>query len=432
MKNDIRSVRLPVDFFAGNRRKLSAKLPDNCLAVLFAGKAPVMSADMDYPFFADRNFYYLTGIEQEESVLVLRKEGGNTSESLFIQTKDPLRERWTGRRLSQEDASTLSGIDSIRYVTGLEDYLKPFLSDHSIPIALEEGVKYGPAKEFEKSMRSISSERERISLGPILARIRMKKEPVEIECIESAIALTLEAMEEMRAHVRPGVTELELYTTFDHALARRGCLANAFSSIFAAGRNTLCLHYPVPLDTVEDGDLIQVDVGGRVAGLCADISRVYPANGRFTERQADLYAAVRACQESAFRTIRPGVYLSEINDAAKNTAQEELTRMGVIPGDTPADADVTSYYWHNVSHHMGHDVHDVCIRELPLEEGMVITVEPGIYIEKWGFGFRIEDDVLVTKDGCRVLSAFFPREAEEVSALITGVKGGDSPCQTSV
>lgn len=418
MKTDVREYRLPASFFASNRQKLLDRLPERALAVLFAGRAVAMSVDDLYPFFANRNFFYLTGVEQEESVLVMLKTGRSVKTILFLEVQDPLRERWTGKRLTREEATGISGIDDIRFLPALEDFLNPYISDDELPVAMEECVPYGPGKVFEKSLLSLHKEREIISAGAILAKLRMTKEPCEIDMIRLAIELTDIALRETAALIRPDVTELELTTAFDYALARRGCRLPAFESIFAAGKNALCLHHMNPVGHAGPDELIQVDVGGRVAGLCADISRVYPASGHFTDRQKLLYEAVRACQEKAFRVIGPGMRLAAINEEVKKTARTELERIGVIPGDMPADSDVSSYYWHGVSHHMGMDVHDFSIRELPLEPGMVITVEPGLYVERWGIGFRIEDDVVVTEDGCEVLSAGIPREWQEIEELV--------------
>lgn len=424
MMNDVREYKLPASFFAGNREKLMARLPERVLAVAFAGRAVPMSADQEYPFFANRNFYYLTGIEQEESALVVVRTGEEIRTILFIQTADAIRERWTGRRLRRDEASELSGIDDVRFLPLMEDFLKPYMSDHSYPVALAEGAAFGPAKDFEKQILSLSKEREVISLEKILTAMRMFKEPSEVEMIRKAIELTDEAIREAAARIVTDVTELDLTTAFDYALARRGCLLPAFTSIFAAGENALCLHHMKPSGKAGRGDLIQIDVGGRVAGLCADISRVFPASGSFSPEQKALYAAVRACQETAFRYIRPGGTLAGMNAECRITARAELEKMGVMNAGNPAEDDVGLYYWHSASHHMGHDVHDVCIREMPFEPGMVLTVEPGIYIPERGIGFRIEDDVLVTENGCEILSESVPREWDEMCAM-TGKKGGE-------
>ncbi len=425
MMADVRDIRFPSSFFAENRRKLLQKLPENVVAVLFAGKAVIMSSDSEYPFFANRNFYYFTGIEQEQSVLVLSRQGSKVEETLFIQTQDPLRERWTGKRMTRELCAELSGIESLHFLPEFEDFIKPILHDRSLAIALEEGSFTGPGKDFEKLVLSLDGEREMISLESVCARIRMIKEPCELDMIRQAIRLTQEAVEETTRLIKPGVSELLLTSAFQYALNRRGCLIPAFPPIFAAADNAMCLHHMNPTGQAQAGDLIQVDVGGRVAGLCADISRVFPASGYFSDRQRELYAAVRACQEACFRAICPGKLLSEVNDETKRCAKEELRRLSLLSEDPSDLRDVSLYYWHNASHHLGHDVHDVCLREIPLQEGMVITVEPGIYVEEWGIGFRIEDDVVVTSDGCEILSDFFPREADEVCQMIHDAERGE-------
>ena len=425
MMTDTREFRLPTSFFAENRRKLLQRLPDDVLVVLFAGKAVTMSSDSEYPFFANRNFYYSTGVEQEQSILVLLRQAGSVSETLFIQTQDPLWERWTGKRMTRDAAGELSGVEDVRFLPEFEDYINPILQDHSLSVAIEEGSHTGPGKEFEKLILSLEGERETVSLAPVFARIRMIKEPCELDMIRHAIRLTHEAVEETVRHIRPGVTELMLTSAFQFALNLRGCLISAFPPIFAAAENALCLHHMKPIGRANEGDLIQIDVGGRVAGLCADISRVFPANGTFTDRQKALYEAVRACQETCFRSIRPGKLLSEINEETKRSSREELRKLSLLSDDPSDLREVSDYYWHNASHHLGHDVHDVCVRELPLQEGMVITVEPGLYVEEWGIGFRIEDDVVVTSEGCEILSDFFPREADEICQMFSDAERGD-------
>lgn len=415
---DVREYHLPASFFTSNRQKIIDRLPDRALMVVFAGKAVVMSEDSEYPFFANRNFFYLAGIEQEESVLVITKYMARIRTFLFVQPADELKERWTGKRLRIKEIQSLSGITDVLYLPALEDYLQPYLSDRTLPVAIEEGLTYGPGKSFERTILSLHREREVIKLQPLLTRFRMIKETCEVDMIKKAITLTDDAIREMAETICPDVTELAMSAAFDYALARRGCLVPAFPSIFAAGPNALCLHHMNPVGQARQGELIQIDVGGRVAGYCADISRVFPADGTFTGQQKALYAAVRACQEKAFQVIRPGAYISDINNEVKNTAKEQLEKMGVIDGDNPSQSDVSSYYWHRVSHHMGLDVHDLSSHEIPLEPGMVITVEPGIYIPQIGIGFRIEDDVLVTEDGCEVLSSFIPREQDEICAMV--------------
>lgn len=419
MMEDVREIYLPADFFSGNRKRLLERLPCNTIVVVFAGAVVKMSVDNDYPFFANRNFYYLTGIEQEDSVLVLYKSAEGKAETrLFVQPYDAHRERWVGKRLTKEEASKLSGCEEILYLSELDTYITPFLADSSIHIALEEGLAYGPGKAFQKRVLSLGQEYDRIDLAKHFSVLRRVKQPIEIEMIKKSIALTDLAIREMAEAIRPGVTELELSARFNYALARRGCLIPAFPSIFAAGDNALCLHHMNPVGVLEKDRLIQIDVGGRVAGLCADISRVFPASGVFSDKQKKLYEAVRACQEIAFAALRPGINLVEVNQIVRQEAGKWLVELGLIADDEKKESRIDEYYWHNVSHHMGMDVHDIVGREVSLEAGMVVTVEPGIYVPEWGTGFRIEEDVLITSEGCLVLSADLPREMDDICRLM--------------
>ena len=407
---DIREERLPVSFFEKNRGKLASALPDRAMAVIFSGKAPVMSEDIDYPFFANRNFYYLTGIEQEESIFVFQKEGEVWREVLFLLPSDPEKEKWTGKRLTKDDAFERSGILDIRSLEESKVFLEKLLQEDISDISLEVDVPFGPSKDFERMVLSHRVKKNILSLAPILTRFRMKKEPCEIEMIRKAISLTEEAMREMARDIALGVSELELLATFEYALKKRGCFFEAFPSIVGAGEHTLCLHHSTPSGVLKEGDILQLDVGGRVSGVCADISRVFPVSGVFSEKQECLYEIVRTCQEEAILAVQPGITIRELNEITKKAAERELLKAGILS----SGEDISKYYWHNVSHHLGHDVHDVCVREMPLEKDMVITVEPGIYVPQWGFGMRLEEDILVSENGCENLSFFFPREKEEI------------------
>ena len=421
VRSDSREERLPVVFFEKNRRKLAAMLPERAVAVIFAGTPKTLSADVEYPFFANRNFYYLTGVEQEFSVLTLAKDGESLVATLFLLPCDPEKERWTGKRLTTAAAAELSGITDIRLTAQAQDYWHELLEDSQRSFAYEEEDRAEAARKFGKLLLSQSREMDIVSLSPLLTELRMVKESCEIEAIKKAIHLTEEAVRGMAVSVKPGVSELELSAVFRYEMESRGCLQQAFPAIIAAGDHTLCLHHNTPSGYLQEGDLLQLDVGGRVAGLCADISRSFPVGGHFTEKQRILYNIVLACQRAAFDFIRPGVTIAEVNDKTCETAYTLLCEVGLLPGERSGQSgaeDIDDYYWHNVSHHMGHDVHDVAFREKPLSPGMVLTVEPGLYIPQWGFGIRIEDDVLVTQTGCEVLSVSFPREIDEMEAWV--------------
>lgn len=411
-------TRLTPGFFAHNRAALAASLDEGSVVALFSGTAPNRTADEAYPFFANRNFFYLTGIEQEESTLLLVKDRDGVHETLYIRPQDDLAERWTGRRLHIEEAAQRSGIADVHFLPDQADHLNELLQQQDICLFLDLKAQDALATTFRCKAAEQWPAAEIHDITPRILKLRMIKHPEEIALIRQAALLTRHGLEAIMRTVVPGAMEYEPWAAFQQALASRGCLVPAFGSIIAAGANSLCLHYMTPDSRIEDGDIVLVDVGGVVGGLNADISRVYPASGRFSERQRALYEVVRACQETAFASIQPGIQIREVNEACKETARKGLVRLGVLQ----EGEDAAACYWHNVSHHLGLDVHDPISRDIPLEPGMVLTVEPGIYVPAWGFGIRIEDDVLVTSGRCENLSAPLPREADEIEALMASLR----------
>jgi Xaa-Pro aminopeptidase len=407
------TARLSPGFFGRNRAALLDRLEENCVVLLFSGLAPNRTADEDYPFFSNRNFFYFTGIEQEESTLLIRKMNGEVQTELFIRQRDDLAERWTGRRLRLEEAAAISGIENVHFLNGEKEHINASLLQPGIRLYIDLKAKDNQAVDFRCGAAKQWPSAEIHDITPYITPLRMLKSPEEIELIRQAALLTQAGLEGIMRTARAGAWEYEAWAAFQYALARRNCLVPAFPSIIAAGENSLCLHYMTPNDQIKENDVVQVDVGAIFGGLAADISRVYPASGKFTARQKSLYEVVRECQETVFAVIQPGIQIQEINEACKQTAYKGLVRIGALA----EGEDVTKCYWHNVSHHLGHDVHDPVSREIPLEPNMVLTVEPGLYVPEWGFGIRLEDDVLVTSGRCELLSPTIPREIEEVEEL---------------
>jgi len=407
--------QLPTAFFIRNRTALAESLQDSGVALFFAGRAPHKSADEQYPFFANRSFFYLTGIEQEESMLMMVRKDGQLRTTLFIRPRDTIAERWTGRRLSLEEASARSGIEDVRTLESRQGSLNDALGSEGVLLFVDQKADDLQAQEFRKLAAEQWPAIEIRDLSARLIRLRMVKRPEEIELIRQAAALTHEGIEAIMRAIRPGKFEYQVWGAFQRALDEHGCLTPAFPSIVATGDNAFCLHYMTPFSQIQDGDLVLVDVGATVGGLNADISRVFPASGRFSERQKQIYRLVRECQETAFSSIQPGILIKEVNDACRETARKGLVALGILPEDGAA----ADYYWHGVSHHLGLDVHDLADREAPLEPGMVLTVEPGVYVPEWKVGIRIEDDVLVTADGCVMLSPQIPREIDEIESLMS-------------
>lgn len=405
---------LSTHYFRENRQALGQLLTDGSLAILVSGRPPVRTSDEHYRFLANRNFFYLTGIEQEGSILVLLKEYGTIKCTLFVPGTDAMYERWNGKRLTRAEATDRSGLTDVAYVEGFEGQLADLITSRTQKLWLDYSADNAQARHLKDQIMQDHPLLETADLAPLFIQLRMVKHQEEIDLIREAAMLTGEGILAVMRACRPGLKEYHLWSEFQYTLSQAGCLEPAFNSIVAAGENSLCLHYMNPQATLEDGDLIQLDVGATYGGLCADISRALPANGRFSERQRAIYDLVRQCQEKAFATIRPGIRLTQINEACQEVAREGLLALGLLQPDQP----VKDYFWHGVSHHLGLDVHDISNKEALLKPGMVLTVEPGVYVTEWGFGMRLEDDVVVTDDGCLVLSAAIPREAEEIEALM--------------
>jgi Xaa-Pro aminopeptidase len=411
-------LKLPASYFSANRIRLLDQLGDSALALMTSGRPPHRTADEDYPFLANRNYFYLSGLEQEDCVLLLLRDKGQTRQILFIPEQDPMFERWRGHRAGPDEASACSGITEVQYVSSFKGLAADFLADKSIRLWLDTSAKDSQAAEMKSWLTEAFPDQliQGRDLEPFLTQLRMIKCPVEIEHMQKAITLTGAGIRAMLQRLEPGLMEYQLWAEFAGVLAEAGCLSPAFPSIVASGRNLFCLHYMKPFSQIGDGDLVQIDVGAITGSLCADISRVLPASGRFTSQQKELYQIVRQCQETAFTVIRPGTTLAAINEACRKTACQGLTAAGMMKPDEA----IADYFWHNVSHHLGLDVHDVANREATLQPGMVLTVEPGIYIPAINIGMRIEDDVLVTEDGCRNLSQEIPRECAQIEAIMAG------------
>ncbi len=402
-------------FFSENRRRFFEKLEDNALCVLFSGTPRRRSADADYPYFANRNFYYLTGIGQEGSALVIVKTGGRIVRLvLCIRSYDAHAERWTGKRLTRDEAAARSGIYDVSFSEGLDAIVQKQLDGWTGSVWIDGNAAPDSNLWFTKLVGEQCRGMKIGDLFPVFSELRAVKSPYEIAMLREAIRITAQGIERIYRTAAPGMAEYELAAEFAHELAIRGAGQPAFDSIVAAGDNFNYLHYPQLDAVLQPDDMVLLDVGASWGGLCADISRAFPVSGRFSPRQLEVYRAVRECQEVAFRLLRPGVLIRDINLACRKQAAASLLRLGVLYSAEEIDR----YYWHNVSHPLGFDVHDITGRDRVLAEGMVVTVEPGIYIPEWHAGLRIEDDVLITKDGCEILSAEIPREPEEIEAIL--------------
>jgi len=408
-------------FYGENRRRLAAHMVDNDAMLFFSGESVRKTADENYPFFTNRNFLYLTGIKQEQSALLLQKKGDLIVECLFVTKPDIEREIWTGRRLTEEEINEISGVEGIEDVENLSRTLDELLSSQQVMTlwlcfdALAPERSFDIEREFAKRIQNRHPHIVIKNSYPLLATMRKIKAPEEIDAIRKAMKITEAGIRRMMRVAKPGVMEYELEAEFNFELAAHGQRHTAFQSIIAGGERIFYLHYSNPMCVLADGELILSDVGSTYDEYCTDISRVFPANGHFSERQAQIYKIAYAANRAVMAQVRPGVAFPMLNRTCRKVSFDGLKALGLL-----ADfADIGRYVWHGAIHHVGLDTHDVGGYEEPMAENMVFTVDAGIYVREWGIGLRIEDNVLVTADGCENLSAAIPATIEEIERLMT-------------
>ena len=411
--------------YKARRQRLLENKKENTAVVIFSGSAPMKSQDEAYAFAVDRNFFYLTGIQRENMILIMRKNYlGEYSETLFIEPYDEILAKWVGGRMRAAEATAVSGIEDIANVESFPDRLNTvveysrglgkltFFLDlwryhkdqadtpaHTLAATLQR--KY-PAAAIE-------------DINGDMAAMRAIKGEEEIAMMRKAQEHTRVAIEEMWRYAKPGMNERELEGAFDFALMKQGIREHAFHSIFAGGKRATTLHYGENDHVVHDGELVLIDLGSAYGNYCADISRTFPVNGKFTDRQKELYNTVLEAQRIVIENAKPGLTTRQLNQLVVDYYESRLEDLGLRKdGKTVRD-----YYYHGVSHHLGLDTHDICTdRERTLQPGMVITVEPGLYVEDESIGIRIENDVLITEDGCIDLSADIPKTVEEIEAIM--------------
>lgn len=409
------------NFFTQNRKELYKNLQDNSIAIFFSGKAPHKSNDAYYMFEVDRNFYYLTGIEREDIILMAIKYGDVVEEYLFIEKFDPVLAKWVGAKISEEESKDISGIENIMYVDHFKSKLVQVLGSGAYNV---ENIYFDYSRYAwdyaDKISASFSTEL--LSKYPylvkkdaskILTTLRSIKKTEEIECMKKAIDITKEGIENMMIHSKAGMTECELEAHFDFVLKSKGA-SHAFDTIAASGINGTILHYVANNQVAKDNDLILCDLGASVDHYCADITRTFPVNGKFTKRQKDVYNVVLHCNKEIIRHMKPGASIADLNKLAKDLLAQGCKELGLIDNLE----DVSKYYYHSIGHSLGLDTHDVGDRNIILEAGMVYTCEPGLYIEEEAIGVRIEDDIFITEDGNINLSEHIIKEIDDIETFM--------------
>ena len=403
-------------FYQENRKKVLSRIKDNSLLILFAGKAPKKTGDENYQFTPNRNFYYLTGIDEEEHILVLSKVNGETKESLFIKEVDPIREKWEGKTIRKEEVYNICGIEDVIYLNDFNSFIERIiLNKEEINIYLDlekKNTSYNYLKEIKDKYYNINI----INAYRLISELRLIKTEEEINRIRKAISITVDGVNNLMKNSKAGIKEYELEAYFDFTCKSNGVKDLAFKTIAASGKNATVLHYVTNDSELKDGDLILFDLGAQYKYYNGDISRTFPINGKFTKRQKDVYNSVLKVNEKVIKEMKPGVSFIELNKKAREWIAEECISLGLITNKE----DVSKYYYHSIGHSLGMDTHDIELenRNVIFEPGMVYTVEPGIYIEDEGIGVRIEDDVLITTEGNEVLTKEMIKTVEEIEKFM--------------
>lgn len=433
--------------FAARRQALIAQLPVGSVALIASGAEQIRNRDVDFPFRAESDFLYLTGFAEPDSVLVLIHQQvlvGTEFEKphhqawLFVRPKDPLQETWQGRRLGVEAAPQALGIHRAWSIDELDKVAPKFLTQ-----AHQVFFSFGQLKDWTSKLadwlsglkaqvrKGVAVPTALCDLDSVLHEQRLIKSAQEIDLMRQAAKISVQGhLAAMRA-TRPGAYEYQVQSALEHAFKIAGSERVAFNTIAAAGDNACILHYTENNALLKDGDLILLDAGAEWQGYAGDISHTFPINGRFSAPQKQLYELVLAAQQAAIAAVQPGNVYDAMHQAASRVITAGLVQLGILHGDVESLLKEESYkrfFMHGTGHWLGLDVHDVGRYKIDgqwrsLKPGMVVTIEPGLYIPldaegvetQWrGIGIRIEDDVLVTEHGHEVLTQGLPRTVEEI------------------
>ena len=397
------------------------KLEPGSLALFFSGSPVRKTADEDYGYFANRNFVYLTGMEQKDTVLMMEKDASGYRETLFILPPNLIEERWTGSRMKPEEIEAVSMISSFAYKETFEEELKKVLTSGRIQKVyldidrMEGQVVVSAADSMEAFLKQEYPSMPIENSLPIMKMLRLIKKPCEIRAMEKAQEITKAGILAMMTHSKPGMYEYQYKAEYDYALAQHGVLEAGFPSIISAGKNNFCIHYYGYRGQAMDGDIVLNDVGVRWDNELTDVSRGWPCNGKYSSRQKLLFECQYKTSEHMFSTLKPGIPMKEVDAEIRRYCFEQLKEAGVCKSFN----DIGTYMWHGGAHHVGFDTHDVVsARDAIIQPGMVFCVDIGIYHEEWGIGFRLEDNCLITEDGCRNLSKDIPRTVEDIEAVM--------------
>lgn len=417
--------------FKGNRKRLVDHLKASSVVVVNSNDPIITNSDGTLPYHQNSDLFYLTGIEQEETTLMLAPDFPDKKyrEVLFIREANEHLTKWEGHKLTREQARERSGIETVMWQSEFANLFNTVMvmgGTEAVYLNTNEHYR-APATLSSKDLRFIRWCKRSYPLhhyerlAPLMHQLRSIKGADEIELLKKAIAITDKAFRRVLGFVKPGVMEYEIEAEYIHEFIRNGSKGFAYSPIVASGANSCVLHYIENNKKCKAGDLVLLDVGAEYGNYNADLTRTIPVNGRYTKRQKDVYNAVLRVQRAAMKMLKPGVHYYEYHKEVEKLIEAELIGLKLfsrkdVGNQDPGNPLFRKYYYHGTSHMLGLDVHDVGSMYEKMKAGMVWTVEPGIYIREEGFGVRIENNVVLTANGCNDLMKNIPVEADEIES----------------
>ena len=404
-----------MNLFAIRRENIMKDLGNNSIVVLFSSDN-IKTGDL---FNVNRNFYYLTGIDEPNCVLLITNINEKINSQLFILPQDPVQAKWVGDRITGKEAIETSGVNGIQSYYQFEESFTALLNKirahQDILIYLDLWTEEGIITKSNMLAGKLRKEYPAYAVCdffPIAAQYRLIKDEAEITCINHAISITDLGVQSMMKTIKPHMNEMSLEGVFAFTLFQNKCNKTAFKTICASGPRATILHYQENNQDIQDGEMLLCDLGATYKNYCADISRTFPANGKFTPRQKELYNIVLEAQNIVQKNAVVGTNIKKLTELVIDYYKQELPKHNL-------KKDVSEYFYHSVSHHLGLDIHDIDggLGD-ELKAGMVITNEPGLYVADEGIGIRIEDDLLITSTGAQCLSEKIVKKPEDIEALM--------------
>jgi Xaa-Pro aminopeptidase len=427
----MKHLPLNKQLFIENRKRFIKEMKPNSIAIFNSNDEMPSNGDALYRFQQNSDLYWLTGIEQEDTMLILYPDNSDAKyrEVLVLVKPNELKEKWDGKRLRAKEATELNGIETIVWLENIDALLQTWIhvadtiylnsNENDRKASLIETRDYRYAKQLQQRYPLHKYER----AAKILKKLRAIKTKHEIEVQQVAIDITEKTFRRLLQFIRPGVMEYEIEAEIVHEFLRNRARGEAYGSIIASGDRARTLHYVFNNEECKDGELILMDFGANYGGYAADLTRTVPVNGKFTKRQKEVYNACLSIHNYCKSILKPGITIIDYTDKVGEEATKQFIKIGLLKKADVKNEDKNNrayrkYLYHGISHHLGVDVHDLGTRTEPVEAGMVFTIEPGIYIEEEQMGIRIENNFWLTKNGNIDLMKNIPIEADEIEQLM--------------